>query len=75
MLRQRQGEALATEYDYDPAGRLARQRTAGERGDKPLLDRRYSYDPLDRITAVTGNAAETFAFDPAGNRHCQVNEQ
>ncbi|MGI9331574.1 MAG: DUF6531 domain-containing protein, partial [Gammaproteobacteria bacterium] len=85
-IAQRQG-VLDTEYDYDPAGRLARQRTVAERARTPLIDCRYrydatgnlthiadlkgtthfTYDPLDRITAVTGVTAETFAFDPAGN--------
>ena len=47
-------------YRYDATGNLTHIETL-----KGVTH--FSYDPLERITAVIGATPETFAFDPAGN--------
>ena len=51
------------EYGYDAAGQLTHIQSRGGQTQ-------YRYDPIGRlIAAVTPDFSETFAFDPAGNRH------
>lgn len=59
------------EYHYDPAGRLARVvNTAQAAGAAAVLERRFSYDGLDRLVLATvvGDPAATVArrFDSLG---------
>jgi YD repeat-containing protein len=35
---------------------------------RPAFTASYAYDALDRLTAVTGFGASSYAYDPAGNR-------
>jgi len=39
---------LSTDYDYDPLGRLLRQRVASK-GQAPLIGRQYSYDTAGKL--------------------------
>jgi RHS repeat-associated protein len=52
---------FARSYSYDASGLISAIR------DSARGTRRYQYDAREQLRAVTGDAAESFAFDPAGN--------
>ena len=52
---------IQREYGYDAAGNLALV------NDLKKGETHFSYDPLNRLTAVQGVLNETFEHDPAGN--------
>jgi RHS repeat-associated protein len=56
-------------YEFDPAGNLAKLRTA-QQTDPPLAT--YTYDALNRLTDTkdgpTGTVIEHYAYDATGNR-------
>jgi len=61
-------EGTVRTLDYDEGGRIRRMSHKGLT-QSGLLDQRYSYDDLDRLTGVDGaNLSQTFEYDLNGNR-------
>lgn len=46
--------------EYDPVGRVARQKVAGP---DEVLERAYAYDEIGNLTAISGDLEATFAYD------------
>ncbi|WP_165786317.1 RHS repeat-associated core domain-containing protein [Methylomonas sp. Kb3] len=57
---------LNTDYDYDPLGRLLRQRVAGK-GQAPLIGRQYSYDTAGKLRELDDlrQGRSQYNYDPA----------
>ncbi|QSB01008.1 RHS domain-containing protein [Methylomonas sp. EFPC1] len=57
---------LNTDYDYDPLGRLLRQRVAGK-GQAPLIGRQYSYDTAGKLRELDDlrQGRSQYHYDPA----------
>lgn len=56
-----QNPIFGRSYGYDPSGLI------NEIRDSARGVRRYQYDAREQLRAVSGDASERFAFDPAGN--------
>jgi len=54
---------LSLDYDYDDVGNVASITDA-----RAGFSQGFAYDPLDRLTAVTGFGAATYTYDARGNR-------
>jgi RHS repeat-associated protein len=57
------GVLYQASYAYDAAERVLSTSST----TNPLMNCSYTYDPLNRLTAVSGAQAQTFAYDALGN--------
>jgi YD repeat-containing protein len=61
-------QTFSTTFAYDPTGRLLKQTITNP--GLPAVESKYNYDDTQRLTSITGNAAQTstFEYDDQGHK-------